>query len=119
MFAYFINIPTNEKGIHELESFDPDMANVRSFELYEEDYLFLINKNGLFSTFNDKLGTLIDECEEEIINMDQINEAIDITNLFIKKTDIPYEKSLYNKILRSLEIAKSSNTFWEIDIFLR
>ena len=33
MFVYYINVPLNEKGIEEFETYDEEMVNVKIFEL--------------------------------------------------------------------------------------
>ena len=33
MFVYYINVPINEKGVEELDTYDEEMKNVKTFEL--------------------------------------------------------------------------------------
>jgi hypothetical protein len=119
MFAYYINVPLNENGIAELESYDKDMKNVRTFELTESEYECLRKKNGVFEQFDSKFGTIIDVCEEERIDISNIDSALEISRVFKSKGRKNSENSAaYTKLIESLETAKCAGTFWEIDIYL-
>ncbi len=116
MFVYFINVPMNEKGIEEFESYDEIMSNVKTFELTEGEYMALRVKGGLFAKFDKKFGTIIDVCEEERIDYEDIETAVDITNNHKPKNEI--ERGAIEVIKESLGLALNAHTFWEIDIYL-
>ncbi len=118
MFAHYINVPMNEKGIEEFESYAEEMANVKTFELTEKEYTSLRSgKDSIFSKFDEKLGTIIDACEEERIDLDKLSEAYELVSKHKPKTDT--EKTALSKVRESVKLAIDSKTFWEIDIFLR
>ena len=71
MFLYYMNVPLNEMGINEFESYDEEMRNVRTFELTQEEYEALRQPKGLFERFDEKFGTIIDVCEEELLKMQE------------------------------------------------
>ncbi len=116
MFVYYMNVPVNEKGIEEFESYDEEMANVKTFELTKKEYLSLrTGKDCLFNKIDEKFGTIIDECEEERIEFDNLAEAYELVSSHIPKTET--EKTACAKVSESLKFAIDSKTFWEIDIF--
>ncbi len=118
MFVYYINVPTNEEGIKEFENYDEDMSNVKTFELTEDEYISLrAGEDALFGKFDEKLGTIIDVCEEERIDFDKLLEASDLISNHKSKTEI--EKTALLKVSESIKLAIDSKTFWEIDVFLR
>lgn len=118
MFVYYINVPMNEKGIKEFENYDEEMSNVKTFELTEDEYVSLrTGKDSLFSKFDEKLGTIIDVCEEERIDSKKLLEANELISDHKAKSDV--EKSALEKVAASIKLAIDSKTFWEIDIFLR
>lgn len=118
MFVYYINVPMNQKGIDEFENYESEMPNVQSAELTEDEFYFLRKQNGLFSRFDDECGTIIDTCEEERIEFEYLDNAIQATKDFLKQTSDEKEKKLFNKILELLNLAKNSNTFFEIDSYV-
>ncbi len=118
MIVYYINVPLNEKGVIEFEQNDDNMPNVKSYNLTEDEYIALRKKGGLFDKFDDSFGTIIDICEEERINLEDIPKAIMIVEKYKQKTRDSITLEGAYKILESLNVALQSKTFWEIDIFL-
>ena len=116
MIIYNINIPLNDKGISELEEYDEKMQNVMTYQLSENEYLYLRKPGGLFSKFDKAFGTIIDVCEEERLSQEQLNDALELTEKEIKKNDDGLDA--LTKIRQSLISAIEAKTFWEIDIFL-
>ena len=116
MIVYNINVPQNDKGIQELEEYDEKMVNVKTFQLTEDEYLYLRKPGGLFSKFDKTFGTIIDVCEEEIITLDQLPDALVFTEKEINKNNDGL--SALSKIRDSIVSAIEAKTFWEIDIFL-
>jgi hypothetical protein len=108
----------NEKGILEFESYDDEMQNVKTFELSEEEYGLLRKKGGLFDRFDAELGTIISLCEEERIEYENLDKAIELVKKYCKKHLEEKEAKACEMILESLNEASKSGTFWEIDIFL-
>ena len=118
MFVYYVNIPLNLAGIEEFESYAEEMPNVYTVELTEAEYKILRKPKGLFSLFDQSLGTIIDVCEEERIEKEQLDQAIKLTEELMKKTKDDLEIRAIEKIMQSLEVAYQAQTFWEIDIYL-
>ena len=117
MILYYINVPLNDVGVQEFETYDEDMENVKTFELSEEEYMLLRNPGGLFERFDKSFGILIDVCEEERINLSDIDKALEIVDSIPqKRTDV--FKTAIGKVKESLSLAKESQTFWEIDIYV-
>lgn len=118
MFVYYLNIPLNQTGVEEFESYDDEMPNVHTVELSASEYQLLRRSNGLFSMFDQEFGIFIDVCEEERIELSQLDQAIEMTEKKMKKSRDELETEAINKVLQSLQVAKESATFWEIDIYL-
>ncbi len=118
MFLFYINVPLNEEGIKEFESYSEKMDHVKTYELFSSDYALLRKSGGLFDSFDKELGTIIDYCEEERIEYDQLDLAIHLVQKYSKKSICDQEKKACDLILESLKTAKESGTFWEIDIML-
>ena len=119
MYAYYMNVPLNEKGIWELENYDEKAENVQTFELNEEQFIALRKRNSLFDEIDKAFGTIIDMCEEEVIENCQLDEAISIVTNFMKKhKGNKVEEDACNIVLESLLKAKEAGTYWEIDIFI-
>ena len=117
MIIYNINVPQNDMGIIEIDEFDEEMYNVKTFELTEDEYLFLRKPGGLFSKFDKTFGTIIDVCEEERIPLEQLPEALELTDKeFKNKSDVGVRA--LTKVRKSIISAIDAKTFWEIDIFL-
>lgn len=118
MFVYYINVPLNKTGIKEFENYDEIMSNVKTYELTKEEYEYLRQPKGVFQSFDERFGTIIDVCEEERIEYENLEEALKITNkVFQKQNDKLAERAL-KKVIDSIERAIKSETFWEIDIYL-
>lgn len=118
MFVYYMNVPLNKDGIEEFERYDEKMPNVKTFELTQEEYEALRQPKGLFQIFDEKLGTIIDVCEEERIDNDNLREALQLANkMYNKNKNLIIGKSV-KKVIDSLECAINAGTFWEIDIYL-
>lgn len=118
MFVYYMNIPLNETGINELEEYDEDLQNVKTFELTQEEYEVLRKPKGLFGKFDEKFGTIIDVCEEERIDNCNLAEALMYANKFLEKHVNEVSDNGLKKVINSLECAIQAGTFWEIDIYL-
>ncbi len=118
MFVYYLNVPINDSGISEFEGCSEEMPNVRTFELTEDEYLFLRKPNGLFQKFDSEFGTIIDVCEEERLDFVNLLKAIEYTEKAIKKAKQEVKISALSKVKDSLKLAKESGTFWEIDIYV-
>lgn len=118
MFVYYMNVPQNITGIEEFESFDEEMPNVKTFELTQEEYEILRQPKGLFQSFDEKFGTIIDVCEEERIDSDDLEEALQLSNTMLIKQKNDLAIKAIGKVIDSLESAIEAGTFWEIDIYL-
>lgn len=118
MFVYYINVPLNEEGIKEFETYDEKMLNVKTFELTQAEYETLRQPNGLFQKFDEKFGTIIDVCEEERIEKTNLSEALQYVNKLLAKHKNELTDNALEKVAESLNCAINAGTFWEIDIYL-
>ena len=119
MYVYYLNVPLNEKGIREFETYDEIGANVKTFELTEEEFTSLFRRGKLFDILDKKYDTIIDRCEEERIEFKDLADAVLTVEQYLQKVKDPIEKSATKKVLESLKLALDSNTFWEIDVYTK
>ena len=54
---YYIHVPLNTEGLHELDSCDEELRNVRTFEFSVSEIDFLME---LFDKYNSKFNLIID-----------------------------------------------------------
>lgn len=118
MFVYYMNVPLNESGISEFEGYDEEMSNVKTFSLTQEEYEALRQPKGLFQEFDDKFGIIIDVCEEERINNEDLSEALLTARKRLSRKNEAVTERGIQKVIESLECAIMAGTFWEIDIYL-
>lgn len=118
MFKYYINVPMNEKGLEEFETFAEDTPNVYSVELTKDEYVVLSAANGLFKEYYKAFGIIIDVCEEEDIDIDEIDQAIEITKQYLTKAKNAAEKSGVEKVMQALEMGKEAGYYVEFNFFL-
>ena len=76
----YINIPLNDTGIEEHERFDVEMSNVFSVALSWNDYNEL---NSVFALWNHRFHIIIDIFEEEVMDSDDVEEAMKILDDYI------------------------------------
>ena len=117
MIVYRINIPLNEDGVREFEEYEKDTQNVKTFELSEEEYIYLRRPGGLFSKFDSVFGTIIDVCEEERIDSEYLTEALKLVDNELKKCNNEGCDAI-SKVKESIKLAIKAGTFWEIDVYL-
>ena len=118
MFVYYINVPLNEAGIEEFETYSEEMPNVKTFELTQEEYEVLRQPKSLFQIFDEKFGTIIDVCEEERIEEANLAEALQLAIKLVEKHSDALIVRATQKVIDSLKCAIDAETFWEIDIYL-
>ena len=78
----FLNVPLNDAGLIEHDSNDPVWNNVFTVELSADEYDRL---NRVFNDWNHKFHILIDIFEEETLNPENAQEAMEILELHIEK----------------------------------
>ena len=78
----FLNVPLNDAGMLEYDNNDPEWNNVFTVELSHDDYdkLFYV-----FNDWNDKFDILIDIFEEETLNPENAQEAMEILKRHFEK----------------------------------
>lgn len=118
MFKYYINVPMNEDGLEEFESFAEETPNVYSVELTKDEYAVLSSANGLFKEYYKAFGIIIDVCEEEDIDIDEIDQAIEITKQYLTKVKNATEKSGVEKVMKALKMGKEAGYYVEFNFFL-
>lgn len=118
MFVYYINVPVNDAGIAEFENYDDVMENVKTFELTKDEYEYLRKPGGLFQVYDERFGTLIDVCEEERIENENLKEALRFAYKIFDKCKSEIAEIALRKVIDSLKCAIQADSFWEIDIYL-
>ncbi len=108
MFVYYINVPLNKNGIEEFEHCEEEMPNVKTFELTKEEYEVLRQPKSLFQRFDEKFGIIIDICEEERIDNDNLSDALKIVNTMLAK----HKSEVADKALR--KVADSIKEAWNV-----
>ena len=78
----FLNVPLNDAGLIEHDSDNPEWNNVFTVELSVDEYERL---NSVFNDWNDKFDILIDIFEEETLNPENGQEAMEILERHIEK----------------------------------
>ena len=99
----YLNVPLNDAGLIEHDSDDPVWNNVFTAELSHDDYnkLFCV-----FNDWNDKFNILIDIFEEETLDPENAQEAMEILKRHIeKKSDNLDFLSAAEKLKSALEKA--------------
>ena len=99
---YFINVPINQQGIEERESWDELMPNVRTFELTTTEYDRLIK---VFNVWNKAFDLFIDSFEEEEMQAEDVPEALSLLDEFINKSDSSEFLAAVQKLKSGLQLA--------------
>ena len=81
----FLNVPLNEKGIEEHDTFDPDMPNVFTVILSDDEYYAI--DNVVFTEWNKKFNIIIDIFEEETLEAEHTREAMEILDKHISESN--------------------------------
>lgn len=102
----YLNIPLNNDGIAEHESFNLEMKNIFTIELSEAEYTLLID---IFYEMNKKFNIIIDIFEEEVLKNDNVADAIKLLSKHISESSNPDLIEAANKVMTALAKAKELN----------
>ena len=112
MHNYYINVPLNEEAMKAYDYMqEPD--NMFSIELTEEEFQEL--DAGLFHDLNRELSVMIQFCEDERIETEQIEQALHIARIRLAVSTRAREKSGLEKVLQALQIAQRAKTYLAFD----
>lgn len=97
-FGGILSVPKNSEGVRSLELNVDDSENVVEWELTDAESSSLA---GTYYDINDRIGTIIDYCEDEVIPLDGVPDAMDVVFQNSARTvlvdDRPYSE---NPIIR-------------------
>ncbi len=114
-FTYIMNVPRDAEQVRNADGYFEEMSNVEPFELTKDEYDYLRVYNGMFDVFDEKFGTIIEECEEERIEAKDIGEALEVASEYAKKAKSEMELNAVNKVITALKVAKERGVFLEFD----
>ena len=106
-FGGLLCVPRNSKGISSLEYDMDDVDNVVEWKLTESENASLAST---YHDINDRVGVIIDYCEDETIPLESLSGALDVvsTNLSMAKDDVLL--SALGKLRDALELALECGT---------
>ncbi len=102
----FLNVPLNDAGLIEHDSDNPEWNNVFTVELSVDEYERL---NSVFNDWNDKFDILIDIFEEETLNPENAQEAMEILERHMEKNSgnqdfLNAAEKLKNALEKAIEV---------------
>lgn len=110
---YRILVPINEKAAELLyrgEIYEDGEVSGDMLGLSFGEDTFYYMESRLFDFINVECGTLINMYEEEILDTDQVDQAIAIVNILVKNSDDLQFKQFAEKLLKLMNIAKEHET---------
>ncbi|MDO5576287.1 MAG: hypothetical protein Q4F84_04350 [Fibrobacter sp.] len=114
-FVYLMHVPRDAEQVRNADGYAEEMSNVETFELTQEEFDYLDFTNRMFKAFDKEFNLIIMECEEDTIEAEDIDKALDIALEYAKKASSAMELSAVNKVLAALRFAKERGTFLEFD----
>lgn len=106
----YVNVPVNELGVTEHESWDMEWEHVVTFELSRAEFDLLYR---IFADWDKMFHILIGIYEEEILEARHVGEALEILRkhnaCHLKETDKEYFAASA-KLEEALELAERSST---------
>lgn len=106
-FGGIVSVPRNANGMDSLEHDMDDAENVVEWKLTESENASLAST---YHDINDRVGAIIDYCEDETIPLESLSGAFDVvsTNLSMAKDDVLL--SALGKLRDALELALECGT---------
>jgi hypothetical protein len=110
---YRILVPLNDKATECLYGYDIyENGEIRSdivgIEFHEDTFYYMENR--LFDFINVECDLLINMYEEEVLENNQLDKAMNITQIIIDNTDDEALLDFAHKLLRLMNLAKESGT---------
>lgn len=110
-FLYFMYVPRNAEQVWNADGYFEEMSNVETFEWSQEEFDYLDFTNRMFKVFDQEFNLTIMECEEDTIEAEDINKALEIAIKYSQKASTEIELSAVNKVITTLKFAKDRGTF--------
>ena len=110
-----MHVPRDAEQVRNADGYAEEMSNVETFELSKEEFDYLNYVNRMLVAFDKEFNLFIMECEEDTIEAEDIDKALDIALEYAKKASSEMELSAVNKVLAALRFAKERGTFLEFD----
>lgn len=114
-FLYFMHVPRDAEQVRNADGYFEEMSNVETFELTQEEFDYLDFTNRMFKAFDKEFNLIIMECEEDTIEAEDINKALEIAIKYSQKASTEMELSAVNKVITALKFAKERGTILEFD----
>ena len=110
---YMILVPLNEDGLEELYQYNiykdgKISENMKAMSFYEDTYSYMEDR--LFDFINLVCGSLINMYEEEVIENNQLEKVLDITNKLIHNNDDEHFVEFAKEFKSMIELAIEKKT---------
>lgn len=110
---YMILVPLNEDGLEELYQYNiykdgKISENMKAMSFYEDTYSYMEDR--LFDFINLVCGSLINMYEEEVIENNQLEKVLDITNKLIHNNDDEHFVEFAKEFKSLIELAIEKKT---------
>ena len=106
-FGGILGVPKNADGMRSLELNVDDSENVMEWELTDSENSSLA---GTYYDINDRIGTVIDYCEDEIIPLDGVPGAMGVVLRNLARTEDATLQMALRKLGDALELASECGT---------
>jgi len=110
-FTHRIIVPNVKEVVDNAVGYFDELSNVKTFDLSQEEFDDLRKEGGLFDAFDEAFGTIIDDCEEDRIESNEIPQAISVVENFIEEGTCGSGVQI---VWQSLKYAEERGVFWEI-----
>lgn len=109
-----VYVPKNKKGVEEFDCLvEEETSNLKIVQFTPEDYFYL-NKIKYLDSLNVECGCIIDLYEDDIIPLEKLNNAIEITEILIKYINEERFTKLANQMIECFKLAIESKTFVDV-----
>ena len=106
-FGGILSVPKNSDGMRSLELNVDDSENVVEWELTGSENSSLA---GTYYDINDRIGTIIDYFEDEIIPLDSVPDAMEVVFRNSARTEDATSQMALRKLGNALELALEHGT---------
>lgn len=106
-FGGILSVPKNSDGMRSIELNVDDSENVVEWELTDSENSSLA---GTYYDINDRTGTIIDYCEDEIIPLESVPNAMDVVFQNSARTEDATLQTALRKLGNALELALERGT---------
>ena len=106
-FGGILSVPRNADGLHSLQYDMHDPVNVTEWELSDAENSSLM---ATYHDINDRIGTIIDYCEDEFIPLESIPDALAVVSDSALTAEHTTLLSALQKLREALELASECST---------